>query len=117
DLDGTPELGDELGESEEEFEPITSPSGGTEPEPFSRPHAVAAPERWRATARAHTPSAGGDGDDGAGLAEMASSTPWTRLRTMLADATGEEFELAAPRPAPLATGGVGAVQRLGPEHA
>src|SRR5690625_1265324 len=76
DLDGTPDLGDELGESEEEFEPITSPSGGTEPEPFSRPHAVAAPERRRATARAHTPSAGGDGDDGADLAEVASSTPW-----------------------------------------
>src|SRR5699024_2595218 len=116
DLDGTPDLGDELGESEEEFEPITSPSGGTEPEPFSRPHAVAAPERRRATARAHTPSAGGDGDDGADLAEVASSTPWTRLRTMLADATGEEFELAAPRPATLATGGVGSVTRLETEH-
>src|SRR5699024_5946289 len=90
--DSSPDRAGGLGEDEEEFEPHISSPGGAAPEPYGHAHAATALERGRATARAHALSAGADGEDGADLAEVASSAPWERLRTMLADATEEEFE-------------------------
>lgn len=114
--DSSPDRAGGLGEDEEEFEPHISSPGGAAPEPYGHAHAATALERGRATARAHALSAGADGEDGADLAEVASSAPWERLRTMLADATEEEFELATPRRETLTAGGVGSVMRLETAH-
>lgn len=114
--ESSPDRADGLREDEEEFEPLIPPPGGAAPEPSGRPHVATALERGRAPARAHATSPGADGEDGADLAEISSSAPWERLRTLLADATEEEFELATPRRETLTAGGVGSVMRLETAH-
>lgn len=94
-----PDSGGELGEDEESFEPITSapstngaeaPGDGPAPTAPDRPEVPAAAPP---ASSARAPEVGEDVD----LSEIVASAPWTRLREVLSQATGEEFALARPR--------------------
>ncbi|MDN5688240.1 MAG: DNA polymerase III subunit alpha [Brachybacterium sp.] len=94
-----PDSGNDLGEDDEDFEPITSASSTGGPETPGDGHAPTSPDLPAASAATPPASSAPVRETGEDIdpSEIVASAPWTRLRDVLSQATGEEFALAWPR--------------------